>query len=82
MPSEILAKRIAALEVCRQLHSHGELDDTLQPITKESFHALFNADEVPPDAEDALIPWDTEDPRPGTNKRRQYYYKRVWQYMI
>lgn len=78
MPSEILAKRVAALEVCRQLHSQGELDDTLQPITKESFHALFNTDEVPPDAEDALIPWDTEDPRPGTNKRRQYYYKRVW----
>ncbi|VVC42037.1 PAZ domain,Helicase, C-terminal,Ribonuclease III domain,P-loop containing nucleoside triphosphate [Cinara cedri] len=77
MPSEVLAKRIAALEVCRQLHSRGELDDTLQPITKESFHALFNADEVPPDAEDALIPWDTEDPRPGTNKRRQYYYKRI-----
>ncbi|XP_025420848.1 endoribonuclease Dcr-1 isoform X2 [Sipha flava] len=77
MPSKILAKRIAALEVCRQLHSQGELDDTLQPITKESFHALFNADEVPPDAEDALIPWDTEDPRPGTNKRRQYYYKRI-----
>ncbi|KAL5233188.1 hypothetical protein ACI65C_000598 [Semiaphis heraclei] len=77
MPCEILAKRIAALEVCRQLHSQGELDETLQPITKESFHALFNADEVLPDAEDALIPWDTEEPRPGTNKRRQYYYKRI-----
>ncbi|XP_050060173.1 endoribonuclease Dcr-1 [Aphis gossypii] len=77
MPCEILAKRIAALEVCRQLHSQGELDDTLQPITKESFHALFNADEVLADAEDSLIPWDTEEPRPGTNKRRQYYYKRI-----
>lgn len=77
MPSEILAKRIAALEVCRQLHFHSELDDTLQPITKESFHALYSADEVLPDAEDSLIPWDTEEPRPGTNKRRQYYYKRV-----
>ncbi|XP_050424897.1 endoribonuclease Dcr-1 [Adelges cooleyi] len=79
MPSETLAKRVAALEVCRLLHVKGELDDSLQPITKESFHALFNADEVPPDAEDSLIPWDTEEPRPGTNKRRQYYYKRIAQ---
>ncbi|CAH0384189.1 unnamed protein product [Bemisia tabaci] len=78
MPTPVLARRIAALEACRVLHQAGELDNCLQPIGKESFRLLENTEfEEPPDEVDQSIPWDSLEPRPGTTKRRQYYYKRI-----
>nr|XP_023016629.1 endoribonuclease Dcr-1 [Leptinotarsa decemlineata] len=74
MPNGLLARRAAAFMVCQFLHKTGELDDHLQPINKENFRATeedwdnFALDE--PDDENS-------DVRPGTTKRRQYYYKRV-----
>ncbi len=77
MPTEILSRRIAALEACRVLHQAGELDSNLQPIGKESFHLLFSSEDVLLDEADQLQVAEGNDPRPGTNKRRQYYQKRV-----
>lgn len=76
MPTRILARRIAALITCRILHQSGELDNTLQPIGKEGFRA------AEPDWENFELcdednAYDCIEPRPGTTKRRQYYYKRV-----
>lgn len=78
MPTRILARRVAALIACKVLHRSGELDDSLQPIGKEGFRA------AEPDWEnfelektDEDIVFDNLEPRPGTTKRRQYYYKRV-----
>ncbi|CAG9816847.1 unnamed protein product [Phaedon cochleariae] len=74
MPNSLLARRAAAFLVCQLLHSVRELDDNLQPINKENFRATeddwnnFALDE--PDDENSDI-------RPGTTKRRQYYYKRI-----
>lgn len=86
MPTRVLARRIVALEACRVLHTTNELDDQLQPIGKEGFKALETAVEEEPDSEDVECipagPWDTLEPRPGTTKRRQYYYKRVCTFFI
>ncbi|XP_058442684.1 endoribonuclease Dcr-1 [Malaya genurostris] len=78
MPTEILARRMAAYIACRVLHSAGELDDSLQPIGKESFRA-FEADweDFELESTDAQIVNENSEPRPGTTKRRQYYYKRI-----
>lgn len=78
MPTEILARRMAAYIACKVLHSAGELDNSLQPIGKESFRA-FEADweEFELESNDAHIVSENSEPRPGTTKRRQYYYKRV-----
>lgn len=43
MPTQTLAKRVAALVGCRTLHRSRELDDNLQPIGKEGFKA-YEAD--------------------------------------
>ena len=73
MPTRTLARRVAALIACRVLHRSGELDDNLLPIGKEGFRAIekdwemFELDKADESCE----------PRPGTTKRRQYYYKRV-----
>nr|AUZ94233.1 dicer-1 [Recilia dorsalis] len=72
MPTRVLAKRIAALETCRVLHESKELDDNLQPLGKESLTTLEEEDD-----EEEVIPVDSLEPRPGTTKRRQYYYKRI-----
>lgn len=78
MPTRTLARRVAALIACRVLHRNGELDDNLQPIGKEGFRAIekdwemFELDKV-----DELNVNEICEPRPGTTKRRQYYYKRV-----
>lgn len=74
MPSPVLAKRIAALETVRVLHSAKELDDNLQPIGKESFH---NLEAELAEEEEEEGEGEADEPRPGTTKRRQYYYKRV-----
>lgn len=78
MPTRVLARRFAALVCCKVLHQSGELDDYLQPIGKEGFRASepeWNTFEL--EKEDAEIMLSESDPRPGTTRRRQYYYKRV-----
>ncbi|KAL1131353.1 hypothetical protein AAG570_010971 [Ranatra chinensis] len=71
MPSAVLARRVAALETCRVLHTRKELDDQLEPIGKEAFNAGIEDEELSP------THWDPNLPRPGTTKSRQYYYKRI-----
>ncbi|KAJ8664854.1 hypothetical protein QAD02_006516 [Eretmocerus hayati] len=72
MPSRALARRTVALRVCVELHQCGELDEQLMPVGKENFRARPEDAEVPPLPGDEL-----SDVRPGTTKRRQYYYKKV-----
>lgn len=78
MTTRVLARRMAALITCKVLHKSGELDDMLQPIGKEGFRPFepdwenFDLDEI-----DEKIVNENSEPRPGTTKRRQYYYKRV-----
>ncbi|XP_067618783.1 endoribonuclease Dcr-1 [Eurosta solidaginis] len=78
MSSNIMARRMAAMQTCIELHKTGELDDNLQPIGKEGFRAMepdwenFELEE-----EDEKIVLENSEPRPGTTKRRQYYYKRI-----
>nr|ACC62400.2 ribonuclease III [Penaeus monodon] len=67
-----LAKMAAALECCRRLHQMGELDDQLQPVGKESMKLDDHLCAPPADDQ---VPEGM--PRPGTTKRRQYYYKKV-----
>uniref|UniRef100_A0A182VRB7 ribonuclease III n=1 Tax=Anopheles minimus TaxID=112268 RepID=A0A182VRB7_9DIPT len=78
MPTETLARRLAAYMTCRMLHAAGELDHSFQPYGKEAFRA-FESDWENFELEDtdALILSANSDPRPGTTKRRQYYYKRI-----
>ncbi|XP_034662290.1 uncharacterized protein LOC117897508 isoform X1 [Drosophila subobscura] len=78
LPTQTLARRLAALQACVELHKIGELDDQLQPIGKEGFRALeadWECFELEP--EDEQIVQLSDEPRPGTTKRRQYYYKRI-----
>ncbi|XP_055679119.1 endoribonuclease Dcr-1 [Lutzomyia longipalpis] len=78
MPSRALARRLTALIACRLLHICGELDDNLQPIGKEGYRA-FEPDweNFELESSDEMLINDNLEPRPGTTKRRQYYYKRV-----
>uniref|UniRef100_A0A182QJ55 ribonuclease III n=1 Tax=Anopheles farauti TaxID=69004 RepID=A0A182QJ55_9DIPT len=78
MPTETLARRMAAYITCRMLHAAGELDNSFQPYGKEAFRA-FEADweNFELEESDAKILSENSDPRPGTTKRRQYYYKRI-----
>ncbi|EDV93031.1 endoribonuclease Dcr-1 [Drosophila grimshawi] len=78
MPTQTLARRLAAFQACVELHKIGELDDQLQPIGKEGFRALepdWECFDLEP--EDEQIVQQNDEPRPGTTKRRQYYYKRI-----
>ncbi|KAJ9599475.1 hypothetical protein L9F63_010045, partial [Diploptera punctata] len=78
MPSRVLARRIAALETCKVLHKAQELDDHLMPVGKESFRVHEEEDSALAIEEiEEMVPRDSTEPRPGTTKRRQYYYKRV-----
>uniref|UniRef100_A0A6B2EBS1 ribonuclease III n=1 Tax=Phlebotomus kandelakii TaxID=1109342 RepID=A0A6B2EBS1_9DIPT len=78
MPSRTLARRLTALIACRLLHMCGELDDNLLPIGKEGYRA-FEPDweNFELESTDEMLINDNLEPRPGTTKRRQYYYKRV-----
>ncbi|XP_052896766.1 endoribonuclease Dcr-1 [Anopheles moucheti] len=78
MPTETLARRLAAYTTCRMLHAAGELDHSFQPYGKEAFRA-FESDweNFELEESDAKILSENSDPRPGTTKRRQYYYKRI-----
>ncbi|XP_021929010.1 endoribonuclease Dcr-1-like isoform X4 [Zootermopsis nevadensis] len=77
MPSKVLARRIAALETCKVLHQAQELDDNLMPVGKESFRVHEEEMTLALEELDEMIPRDSSEPRPGTTKRRQYYYKRI-----
>lgn len=77
MPSRTLARRMAALIACKILHQSGELDDLLQPIGKEGFRASEPDWDVDLEKVDEDIVNDNLEPRPGTTRRRQYYYKKV-----
>jgi endoribonuclease Dicer len=78
MPTRTLARRIAALIACRILHKSGELDDNLQPIGKEGFRAIEPDWEIfELDKADEELNAENSEVRPGTTKRRQYYYKRI-----
>ncbi|KAI9556129.1 hypothetical protein GHT06_018703 [Daphnia sinensis] len=74
MPSKVIAKRSAALEACRLLHQQKELDDNFYPTGKENLR-LEEEEDYNADLEDEIVPDNL--PRPGTTKRRQYYYKQV-----
>ena len=78
MPTRVLAKRFAAFQCCQLLHLSGELDDTFQPISKESFWIREEGRlTVTNDETEEIVSRDSLEPRPGTTKRRQYYYKKV-----
>ena len=78
MPTHILARRMAALQACIELHKSVELDDHLQPIGKEGFRAIeTDWENFELEEQDEKIVAENSEPRPGTTKRRQYYYKRV-----
>jgi len=74
MHSPALARRSAAYAACVQLHKIGELDDNLMPLGKESVLPAVKVEDEPPLPIDGQL---DECMRPGTTKRRQYYYKRV-----
>ncbi|XP_064622182.1 endoribonuclease Dicer-like isoform X2 [Lineus longissimus] len=69
MPRKKLAQMAVALKTCEILHKEGELDDHLLPVGKEVLE--FEGDDEE---------WENEDlqgqTRPGTTKRKQYYYKK------
>ncbi|PZC70491.1 hypothetical protein B5X24_HaOG215877 [Helicoverpa armigera] len=72
MPTKVLARRMVALQACRILHKSGELDNQLMPIGKENFKAAELGGSGAARETDA-----GDSARPGTTKRRQYYYKRT-----
>ncbi|CAK1592444.1 unnamed protein product [Parnassius mnemosyne] len=81
MPTRVLARRMVALQACRILHKSGELDNQLMPIGKENFKAaelegasnsVNNCANINGDATEL-----NDSARPGTTKRRQYYFKRT-----
>lgn len=81
--NSLMACRSTAFKTCKYLHQVGELDDTLQPISKENFKAHdedwnnFALEEA-----DEALTRDPAEPRPGTTKRRQYYYKLIGQSLM
>ena len=50
MPSIQLAKMAVALEMCKVLHQSGELDDNLQPVSKD-YHPMRKDDDDEDDVE-------------------------------
>ena len=76
MPSPALARRSAAYTACVLLHQLGELDHMMVPVGKESLLAhIKDSLKVNYQTEPGAGLDDTA--RPGTTKRRQYYYKKV-----
>lgn len=77
-PQKEIASRIAALIGVKMLHQFGEIDENLQPIGKEEFRAaeLYFKNFQLEHADTVLVKENAE-PRPGTTKRRQYYFKKV-----
>ncbi|KAK9890121.1 hypothetical protein WA026_008931 [Henosepilachna vigintioctopunctata] len=78
MFNSLLARRAAAFMTCQLLHKTGELDNNLQPIGKENFVASEDDwNTFPLEKSDEELSRENVEPRPGTTKRRQYYYKKV-----
>ncbi|XP_078036312.1 endoribonuclease Dcr-1 isoform X2 [Augochlora pura] len=75
MPNRAMARRMAALQLCVDLHRKNEIDDNLMPIGKENFKAKPEDAEVPALPDESNV--DFSEARPGTTKRRQYYYKKT-----
>ncbi|XP_076165348.1 endoribonuclease Dcr-1 isoform X2 [Ptiloglossa arizonensis] len=75
MPNRAMARRMAALRLCVDLHRKNEIDDNLLPIGKENFKAKPEDAEVPALPDESKV--DFSEARPGTTKRRQYYYKKT-----
>ncbi|CAH0757671.1 unnamed protein product, partial [Diatraea saccharalis] len=76
MPTRVLARRMVALQACRILHKSGELDNQLMPIGKENFKAAeLDTSLGCNNTDNASDPNDVA--RPGTTKRRQYYFKKT-----
>ncbi|KOC66705.1 Endoribonuclease Dicer [Habropoda laboriosa] len=75
MPNRAMARRMAALQLCIDLHRKNEIDDNLLPIGKENFIAKPEDAEVPALPDESKV--DFSEARPGTTKRRQYYYKKT-----
>lgn len=77
MPNCLLARRAAAFLTCQLLHKTGELDNNLLPIGKEHFVANEDDQKILTleDSDEETGP--NMEPRPGTTKRRQYYYKKI-----
>ena len=77
MPSKELAMRSTALVALFELHRIKEIDDYLQPVGKDAGILLqqikANSEKEPRHSSNN----GTLDNRPGTTKRRQYYYKQV-----
>ncbi|XP_059486205.1 endoribonuclease Dcr-1 [Neocloeon triangulifer] len=79
--SKSFARRLAALELCKCLFQMGELDQDLQPVGKETFLAQ-EQEKLGLNTEEEIAEEEEEDDgvleyRPGTTKRRQYYFKKV-----
>ena len=80
--SKSFARRLAALELCKCLFNMGELDLDLQPVGKEKFLAQ-EQEKLGLNTEEEITEEEEEDGdgilehRPGTTKRRQYYFKKV-----
>lgn len=70
MPGKRLAQMAVALRACEILHKAGELDDHLMPIGKE----LIKYEDEESEWEDHELHGQA---RPGTTKRKQYYYKKI-----
>nr|AQX45494.1 Dicer-1 [Artemia franciscana] len=66
------AKKAAALKACNSLHKMYEIDDNFQPVTRETVN-IDVIDEL--EYLDEELNLNEDVPRPGTTKRRQYYYK-------
>ncbi|KAK1137182.1 hypothetical protein K0M31_001706 [Melipona bicolor] len=75
MPNRAMARRMTALQLCIDLHRKNEIDDNLLPIGKENFKAKPEDAEVPALPDESKV--DFSEARPGTTKRRQYYYKKT-----
>ncbi|KAF7383500.1 hypothetical protein HZH66_012850 [Vespula vulgaris] len=75
MPNKAMARRMAALQLCIDLHRGNEIDDNLLPIGKENFKAKPEDAEIPALPDESRL--DFSEARPGTTKRRQYYYKKT-----
>ncbi|XP_075990086.1 endoribonuclease Dcr-1 [Anticarsia gemmatalis] len=77
MPTKVLARRMVALQACRILHKSGELDNQLMPIGKENFKAVELEASNTIACNNNDVTDNSDSARPGTTKRRQYYYKRT-----
>nr|XP_053628176.1 endoribonuclease Dicer-like [Cherax quadricarinatus] len=74
MENKELAKKSAALNLCKKLHAMGELNHDLRPAEISDDSILEGLVEVVPE-----MPIKAGEPEPGTRKRRQLYEREVCQ---